>query len=95
MEDIPDEFIVILENTVYWDGDYSLKKSEWGWEYQGDYCFYIKAHISEMIVIELYQCDGLAACFHISNENERTSASEISDEYRCDLKNATAKIEFW
>lgn len=82
--------MVMLENTVYWDGTYIFdNRLEW---YNCDFCFFVKVQINDLIVIELGDCQGKGARFFFSYENEITSAREIDDEYLSVLKNATVKI---
>ena len=89
-----DSLLLVLENTVYWDGQYVLDRT-WGWEYQCEFCFSIRAHVGDLVVVELYDCmETRVARFFLLNENEASAATEIADAYRYDLRNATATISF-
>ena len=86
-----DSLALVLENTAYWDGTYILDRV-WGWEYECEFCFSIKAHVGDQVVVELYDCKGRAARFCLLNQNEASRATDIADPYRDDLRNATATM---
>jgi hypothetical protein len=85
--------VVILSNTVYWDGTYILNKV-CDWQYECEFCFSIKAYLSNPTLIELNNCSGTVARFYFSNLDEVSSASDIHVDYICEMDKATAKIEF-
>lgn len=88
-------FSLNLEGTVYWDGYYVLEATS-GWEFECDLCFSIKAHIDNMIVIQLRDCSKEGKVrFYFSPGDEIPCRIEIADDYRFELQNATARITYW
>ena len=94
MDNNHDYILVILKITGYWDGDYILTKSAWGWEYQGEFCFFIRAYVGDPTIIELHDCNKTVAIFSCLKENEISTAYNISSDYLTKVKNATAEIQF-
>lgn len=85
-----DSAVILIEvkNTFYWDGYYCLGNFGWGWQYQSDYCFAIKAVTVDPLIIELHGCSGVAARFRVLRVDEDTKPEFLSEDFREDLQDA-------